>query len=205
MSYKYITPQLGQIIQETRRAFGLSMRDLAVRAQISGAQISRIEGGTTERPSRNTLIALARALDRNPTPLLVIADHLSADEARSSLGRMLRDGSELIDEWSYWGEDVTAARRAIADANAPAGQIKAIAAQIFATPETEETLWQDAYVGMAIEGGGEHELRELLQQWPYLTSERRAKVLDFVKDQAELAHRQSTDELRKDSPSYGRA
>lgn len=205
VNYIYIRPSVGQVVQDARRKAGLRMKDLGVRAQISGAQISRIEAGITERPSRNTLIALARALDRDPTPLLVIADHLTSEEARSALGGKLRDGAELVEEWNYWDEDVSAARSVLDDPEAPADQIKAIAAQIFATPETEETLWHDAYIGMAAKSEDAHELRELVQQWPYLTPQRRSKVLDFARDQADLARRESTDEMREDLPDYGRA
>lgn len=45
------------------------------------------------------LVTLARALDRNPLPLLILAGHISGDEARIALEPMLRDGAELPEEW----------------------------------------------------------------------------------------------------------
>lgn len=78
---------------------GLSIRELARRAGVSAAQISRIESGQVLRPSREILVALGKALDRNPLPLLILANYLTASEARDALRPLFRDGAELPEEW----------------------------------------------------------------------------------------------------------
>src|SRR6266545_865258 len=58
-----------------------------------------------------------------------------------------REGSELVTEWG--GErarDVKQARKLLDDPAATEEQIRDLAARIFATKDTEETLWWDAYL-----------------------------------------------------------
>jgi len=91
---------LGQAISAARARggvdvpAGLSVRELARRAGVSAAQVSRIEGGQVNRPSREILVALARALNRNPLPLVILAGHLDAREARDALAPLFREGAE---------------------------------------------------------------------------------------------------------------
>ena len=75
--------------------------------------MSRIESGEVAQPSADTLISLARALDRNPAPLLIVSGHIDAREARMVLLEMFRPNvgdeydpttdSELVDEWTHSG------------------------------------------------------------------------------------------------------
>ena len=67
---------------------GLSMRGLARRSGLSAAQISRIEAGEVERPAAETLVKLAKALDRDAQLLLVFAGYIGGARAR----RLLRAG-----------------------------------------------------------------------------------------------------------------
>src|SRR5262245_36962540 len=115
---------LGETIRTAREAFGVSIRELARQADVSAAQISRIEAGTVDQPSIDTLIGIARALDRNPKPLLIVSGHLAGPEAAAWLREVFREhrgaayepevDSELADEWEHgWSEKLAHARRVL--------------------------------------------------------------------------------------------
>jgi len=76
---------LAEVTKEARARAGLSMRGLARRSGLSAAQISRIEAGEVERPVAETLVKLAKALDRNAQLLLVFAGHIKGARARQLL------------------------------------------------------------------------------------------------------------------------
>jgi transcriptional regulator with XRE-family HTH domain len=70
------------------------MRGLARRSGLSAAQISRIEAGEVERPVAETLVKLAKALDRDAQLLLVFAGHIGGARAR----QLLRQAIEALPE-----------------------------------------------------------------------------------------------------------
>src|SRR5881227_3957291 len=72
----------------------LSMRLLARRSGLSAAQVSRIEAGEVERPVAETLVKLAKALDRDAQLLLVFAGHIRGARAR----QLLRAAIEALPE-----------------------------------------------------------------------------------------------------------
>ena len=76
---------MGEVTKEARMRAGLSMRGLARRSGLSAAQISRIEAGEVERPAAETLVKLAKALDRDAQLLLVFAGHIVGARARQLL------------------------------------------------------------------------------------------------------------------------
>jgi transcriptional regulator with XRE-family HTH domain len=85
---------LAEVIKEGRVRARLSMRGLARRSGLSAAQISRIEAGEVERPVAETLVKLAKALDRDAQLLLVFAGHIRGARAR----RLLRGAIEALPE-----------------------------------------------------------------------------------------------------------
>ena len=60
----------------------------------SAAQVSRIEAGEVERPVAETLVKLAKALDRDAQLLLVFAGHIRGARAR----QLLRQAIEALPE-----------------------------------------------------------------------------------------------------------
>src|SRR5512133_2226561 len=76
---------MAAVTREARARAGLSMRGLARRSGLSAAQISRIEAGEVERPAAETLVRLAKALDRDAQLLLVFAGHIRGARARQLL------------------------------------------------------------------------------------------------------------------------
>src|SRR6266545_63716 len=82
------------VIREARTRARLSMRGLARRSGLSAAQVSRIEAGEVERPVAETLVKLAKALDRDAQLLLVFAGHIRGARAR----QLLRQAIEALPE-----------------------------------------------------------------------------------------------------------
>ncbi len=85
---------MGELTREARVLAGLSMRGLARRSGLSAAQVSRIEAGEVERPVAETLVKLAKALDRDAQLLLVFAGHIRGARAR----QLLRQAIEALPE-----------------------------------------------------------------------------------------------------------
>jgi transcriptional regulator with XRE-family HTH domain len=85
---------MAELTKEARVRAGLSMRALARRSGLSAAQVSRIEAGEVERPAAETLVKLAKALDRDAQLLLVFAGHIRGARAR----QLLRQAIEALPE-----------------------------------------------------------------------------------------------------------
>ena len=85
---------MAEVIKAARVRARLSMRGLARRSGLSAAQISRIEAGEVERPVAETLVKLAKALDRDAQLLLVFAGHIMGPRAR----QLLRQAIEALPE-----------------------------------------------------------------------------------------------------------
>jgi transcriptional regulator with XRE-family HTH domain len=85
---------LAEVTKEARVRARLSMRGLARRSGLSAAQISRIEAGEVEQPAAETLVRLAKALDRDAQLLLVFAGHIRGARAR----QLLREAIEALPE-----------------------------------------------------------------------------------------------------------
>jgi transcriptional regulator with XRE-family HTH domain len=82
------------VTKEARTRARLSMRGLARRSGLSAAQISRIEAGEVEQPAAETLVRLAKALNRDAQLLLVFAGHIRGARAR----QLLREAIEALPE-----------------------------------------------------------------------------------------------------------
>lgn len=61
---------LGKYIRSRRQELGLTLRQVAERSGLSYQLISQIELGTKPNPTFNTVKALARALEIEPSQLL---------------------------------------------------------------------------------------------------------------------------------------
>jgi len=85
---------MAELTKEARTRARLSMRGLARRSGLSAAQISRIEAGEVERPVAETLVKLAKALDRDAQLLLVFGGHIRGARAR----QLLRQAIEALPE-----------------------------------------------------------------------------------------------------------
>jgi transcriptional regulator with XRE-family HTH domain len=179
----------GTAIAEAREGYGYSIRELARRAGVSAGQISRMESGEVQRPAVETLVSLARALDRNPVPLMIAAGHISGSEARGHLARLTDEGSELAEAWQseHDREQLDRMRAAVSEPSSDESTLRRVAQEIFLTAETEETLWHDAYLALPAQGTQAEALRELVSAWPLVNAERRERILEYVRDQVDLS------------------
>jgi transcriptional regulator with XRE-family HTH domain len=191
-------PVVGETIRRTWEGFGLSIRELGRRAGVSAAQLSRIEAGQVAQPSIDTLVAVARALDRNPKPLLIVSGHIGRDEALATLRPMFREhrsgvydpeiDSELVDDWAHGREKQLEEARALLAQEEPDEQaLRELAADVFFTYETEETMWWESFLAPLLAEHGGEELREHVRLFLALPHERRAKVSDYLHEQGRLA------------------
>lgn len=165
---------LGQVVANARQRGGvdvpaaLSVRQLAKRAGVSAAQLSRIENDAVKKPSHEILVALARALNRNPLPLLILAGHVDGEQARAALAPLFRHGAELPEAWGDARFDIETVRALLSDADTGEDDLHAIAADVFHVQETDETLWDDSYQLAMARGESAAELRELMSIWRYI-------------------------------------
>jgi transcriptional regulator with XRE-family HTH domain len=189
---------LGETIRRAREGFGISIRELGRRAGVSAAQLSRIEAGQVEQPSIDTLVAVARALDRNPKPLLIVSGHIGREEALAALRPMFREhrsneydpevDSELVDEWAHgWEKRLEEARAVLARDEPDEQALRALAADVFFTYETEETMWWESFLAPLLAEHGGEELREHVRLFLALPRERRLKVSEYLHEQVRLA------------------
>lgn len=195
---------LAEAVRDGARRRGFSVREMARESGLSLAQVNRLRAAQVDRPSSDTVLAIAKALGRNPNLLFVVAGSVSDDEAREVLAQTFATGNELIKVWKWLGRNVEETRRQIADPLTPSEAIRRLALDVFLGPEAEENLWKDVYVAAGAEGESGRELRELVRMWAYLSRERRKKVVEYVRDQHALARREDLDEMRKEEPDYGK-
>src|SRR4051812_25571448 len=163
---------LGEVLRDVREAYGWTGRELGRKSGLSHTQVARIESGAIASPAPDTLVSLARALELNPRPLMILAGHLSGDEARTELRPMFRGHAELLEEWGEWAHFTVAEARAItSDADASDADLQLLAADVLRAGESEENLFypEDAAV---LAGGGDEKLRGLLSTWRYLDDAR---------------------------------
>jgi transcriptional regulator with XRE-family HTH domain len=173
------TSLLGEAVASAREAEGLTVRELARRAEISHTQISRIESGQVASPSRDVLVPLAKALDRNPGPFLVLASYFRDARARLVLAPMFRAGAELPEAWPDNAQlPLAEAIAIVSDPRSTQAELMRVAAAVIAVPETDETLWDPSHVLYQASGDTEDEL-ELLGIWRYVRDRRRADFLSY--------------------------
>lgn len=157
------------LIRRARERQAISLRELARRSGVSAGQLSRIEAGEVEKPSVDTLKAIADALGRPPASLLLLAGHIRIQDF-DVLAESLR--GEIID-LSSW-------------ADGPAWEAGPV--------ERAEILWDLsdhdlAPAGIARDLWSEirDDMGEIASTWRGLTPERRQLVLAFVADQEVLS------------------
>jgi transcriptional regulator with XRE-family HTH domain len=157
---------LAEVTREARVRARLSMRGLARRSGLSAAQISRIEAGEVERPVAETLVKIAKALDRDAQLLLVFAGHIRGARARQLLRQVIEalpePGAEFADALApleaederehRLREELGEAERALAQAQQDLDEARSEAADTKRTkrlPEAHERLRE---LGMLAQG-----------------------------------------------------
>jgi len=182
-------------IRVARENAELGVRELSRRSGVAAPQISRLERGDVKKPTIETLVALARGLEWNPVPLLIVAGYVDVDEARSRLRDYHSPGSEYLEEASADPEsdpEIAQIRAEIENEDTTLERLQQIAFDVWFGGESGETLWDDVYALLPALGEGQAELREIVSKWPSISFERRARIVEYVHDQ----HKLSMDESR---------
>jgi transcriptional regulator with XRE-family HTH domain len=163
---------------------------LGRRSGVAAPQITRLERGDVKKPTIETLVALARGLDCNPVPLLILAGYVEIDEARARLQDCHAPGSEYLEEASQDPEsdpDVAAIRAELANPEITPARLRELAFDVWFGGESGETLWDDVYAILPALGESQTELREIVTQWSGISFDRRARILAYVRDQYALS------------------
>src|SRR2546423_14073664 len=121
---------MAEVTREARVGAGLSMRGLARRSGLAAAQVSRIEAGEVERPVAETLVKLAKALDRDAQLLLIFAGHIRGARARQLLQQAIEavpepgraEHADALARLEAEGERERRLREELADAEAAPAQ-----------------------------------------------------------------------------------
>ena len=195
-------PSLGAAIRHAReQSLGVTIRELGRLTGISHTQLSRIEANEVVTPSREMLVTLARTLDRNPLPLLILAGHISGDEARIALEPMFREGAELPEEWGEWASfSLSEARALLRNRCSGEAELRRLAADVFAIAETDETLWDESHTLLLAHG--ERALLQLVGIWRFVRGERRQQLLDYaraLRQLEDLEYLAEADRMRLDT------
>ena len=101
--------EIGIIIKEAREEMGLSQRELAKKAQIDNAEISRIESGKRQKPNIIVLKNIAEILDLSLVKLMKLSGY---NETDINFGRdlddkrSLRDYKNIINDYQRFYYDV---------------------------------------------------------------------------------------------------
>lgn len=178
-----------------RRARGqMSTRKLAALASVSQAQISRIENGLVLKPSREILIALARTLDRNPVPLLILAGHLKGRESQQALGYFFGPEKEVPLEWGPWASRPLDVVRASLSGGPQDEVLTDIAADIFLL-DVPEMDWDDIHNLTAARGEQGERFRLLMEIWAAVGDRGRDQLLEYGRTLKQLSDLEWTAEL----------
>lgn len=179
---------VGAAIKQAREEADLGVRELARQAGISHTQISRVESGEVAKPSRDVLVSTAKALDRNPIPLLIMAGHYDLEEAKSALRPMFREEAELPQVWVDWPTStVDEVNELIRSPEATLDEVRHIAAEVFSVAESDETLWDDSYQLATARGENARQLQDFMAIWRFLTPDLRTRWLETGQKLRELA------------------
>lgn len=93
--------RLGDLLREARESGNMSARQVTDAAGVAHSHLGRIERGETI-PSERTIRRLADALSYNPDPVLIVAGHITGQDARQVLTRLI--DAEQTTTFVMWEE-----------------------------------------------------------------------------------------------------
>ena len=160
---------MAEVTREARVRAGLSMRGLARRSGLSAAQVSRIEAGEVELPVAETLVKLAKALDRDAQLLLVFAGHIRGARAR----QLLRQAIEALPEPA---EHADALARLEAEDEREQRLREELAEAENALAQAQQDLTEARFEGERVAAEPRREARERLRELAMLGQRRAVEV-----------------------------
>ena len=177
---------MAEVIKEARVRARLSMRGLARRSGLSAAQVSRIEAGEVERPVAETLVKLAKALDRDAQLLLVFAGHIRGARAR----QLLRQAIEALPEPGR-AEYSDALARLEAEDERERRLREELAEAERALTEAQRDLDEARFEGERVAAGPLREAHERLREVGMLAQRRAVEVAEKRREVEQLDDAQS--------------
>jgi transcriptional regulator with XRE-family HTH domain len=177
---------MAEVIKEARVRARLSMRGLARRSGLSAAQVSRIEAGEVERPVAETLVKLAKALDRDAQLLLVFAGHIRGARARE----LLRQAIEALPEPSR-AEYADALARLEAEDERERRLREGLAEAERALTEAQQDLDEPRFKGNRVAAEPLREAHERLREVGMLAQRRAVEVAEKRREVDQLDDAQS--------------
>ena len=176
--YFDIEPTLSSAVKAGRSWTGQSMRRLAKTSGISAAQISRIESGKVKRPTVETLLALAAALDHHPTPMLVLGRQATGSSARRQLAELIKAMLSQNDPDDRPGlKEVQASLR-----NADAGQLRQVAIELLTYPNRKVAWPHEITRAVPARVPDQDLFGRLHDAWTAITPDRRWRLVQLAQD-----------------------
>ena len=178
-------PTLASAIRCGRAWTKQSLRRLAKSSGVSPAQISRLEAGQVDKPSLETVMALAPALNFHPTILLVLSGHLQGESAREELARLFDSARVYL--VAEFGEQEFSRLRTELESATTDEDLRALAVYAF-TLTTAEVDWPaDLASAMPTNAPDADLLRQVVETWRELTPDRRWRLVELARDMGEAS------------------
>lgn len=187
-------PSIANTVKMGRAFNEMTLRGLARAANLSPAQISRIESDQVEKPAFETVVALARALNFNPVLMLIVAGHIQTDDAYAWLERFATAEVDDEDEREIQGftaEDL--AREPRSERAVRYAAMSLLSAPAKASDWDEAAL--QAIAASASQRPQDPAFEEIVELWGTIDNARRERILEFARDQHALSR--SSDERKR--------
>jgi transcriptional regulator with XRE-family HTH domain len=155
---------------------------------VSTAQLSRLEADQVTRPSLETLLALAPALNFHPTPLLVLGRQLDGDKARYELQRLFKKSADtIVAEYGKQELKTLSSRLERADED----ELLELATYALTLP-VAEVDWPHGLATAASSNAPDGDLlNEVTEAWSDLTPDRRWRLVQLVRDLRQVSRSES--------------
>lgn len=181
---------LGAAIRTSRKAAGLTLRDLAAQSGVSSGQLSRIENDETAAPGSNTLRSIAGALGRPDRPLMYLGGQLSFQllyyEMPEHAAWSTLESHWPLDRVNDLYDTLTKAQPGSPPYEEAEVEARHFAFDAFVLMRRGELLEN---AGIVSHGGDSPMLKIILDIWPELTAERQGLLAAAAEDQLVLSQR----------------
>ena len=106
---KITTESFGQLLQQLRRASGISQRALAEKVGVDFSYISKVENDRLPPPAADTIVKICAVLQTPPDKLLALTGKMPTDlktavSSNPAALEFIREASEMgltTDEWKH--------------------------------------------------------------------------------------------------------
>jgi transcriptional regulator with XRE-family HTH domain len=187
-------PTLASAIRLGRMWTKQPLRRLAKTSGVSTAQLSRLEAGQVERPSIETLFALAAALNLHPTPLLILGRQLEGKRAKEALRQLFEQSADGIA--AEYGPDESERLLSRLE-GAKDEELLDLASHAITLP-VPAVDWPASLAAAAPASAPDADLfREVTDAWRELTPDRRWRLVELVRDLRHVSQLERQPDVRR--------